>query len=62
VYVARGDVDAFVVSTAMLGTLAGAGVAAAAGRRVSPRLLQAVFALVLLYTAFQMGRRGLAEL
>jgi uncharacterized membrane protein YfcA len=61
VYLARGDVALGVAGVAMIGTMAGAGFAAALGGKLNQRALKLVFALLLLYVAFRMGSRGLAE-
>ena len=62
VYLARGDVAIGVAGVAMVGTLAGAGIAALIGSRLNQRALKLIFALLLVYVAFQMGSRGLATL
>ncbi len=62
VYLARGDVAITVAGVAMLGTLAGAGLAALIGEKLNQRVLKAVFALLLVYVAFRMASRGLAAL
>jgi uncharacterized membrane protein YfcA len=62
VYLARGDVAPGLVTVAMVGTLAGAVPAALAGHRLSAKGLRIVFALLLLFVAYQMVRRGLHEL
>jgi uncharacterized membrane protein YfcA len=46
----------------MLGTLAGASLAALSGRKVSQRMLKMGFALLLLYVALRMVLRGLERL
>jgi hypothetical protein len=61
VYLVRGDVDTHVAGVAMLGTLGGGTLAAAVGGRINQRTLQALFTVVLLYTAWRMGLRGLDE-
>jgi uncharacterized membrane protein YfcA len=60
-YLARGDVVPGLVTAAMLGTLAGAVPAALAGHRLSAKGLRIAFALLLLFVAYQMVRRGLHE-
>lgn len=60
VYIARGDLDPAVAGLTVLGTLAGAGVAALVGDRFDQRVLKTIFVLLLLYVAFLMGSRGLA--
>ncbi len=60
VYLARGDVDIGIAGIAMVGTLAGAGIAALLGGKLNQRALKLIFALLLLYVAYRMGSRGLA--
>lgn len=60
VYLARGDVDPAVAGAAMVGTVAGAAVAAGVGHKVDQRVLKIAFALLLFYVAYRMGYRGLA--
>lgn len=60
VYIARGDLDPAVAALTVLGTVAGAGVAALVGDRFDQRVLKTIFVLLLLYVAFLMGSRGLA--
>jgi hypothetical protein len=60
VYIARGDLEPAVAALTVLGTLAGAGVAALVGDRFDQRVLKTIFVLLLLYIAFLMGSRGLA--
>jgi len=60
VYLARGDVALGIAGVAMIGTLAGAGVAALVGGKLPQRALKLIFALLLVYVAFRMGSRGLA--
>lgn len=62
VYLARGDVVPGLVTAAMMGTLVGAVPAALGGHRLSARWLRVAFALLLVFVAYQMVRRGLAEL
>lgn len=59
VYIVRGDVHYGITATTMLGTLVGSAGAAAVGHRVNNRLLQQAFAVLLLYVAIQMVRRGI---
>jgi uncharacterized membrane protein YfcA len=61
VYLARGDVDPAVAGAAMVGTVAGAGLAAAVGHKLDQRALKIAFALLLLYVAYRMGSRGIAS-
>jgi uncharacterized membrane protein YfcA len=58
-YLVRGDVDAGVAGPVIVGVAAGAFIGARIGRRINPRLLGAVFVVVLLYTAVQMALRGI---
>ncbi len=60
VYIARGDLDPAVAALTVLGTVAGAGVAALVGDRFDQRVLKTIFVLLLLYVAYLMGSRGLA--
>jgi uncharacterized membrane protein YfcA len=62
VYLVRGVADIPVAAVTMLGTLAGASLAALTGRRVSQRILKMGFALLLLYVALRMVLRGLERL
>lgn len=59
VYLARGVVALEVVTPTLLGVLAGASVAAAAGHRLDARGLKAAFTLLLVYVAARMFWRGL---
>lgn len=61
VYLLRGDVQPDVAAVGMVGTLAGAATAAAFGHRADHRALKIGFALLLVYIAVQMVRRGVAE-
>lgn len=60
VYLARGDVAPDRAAIAVLSVLAGSGVAAAVGHRLDPRPLKIGFALLMVWIAIQMVRRGLA--
>jgi uncharacterized membrane protein YfcA len=62
VYLMRGDVEPGVAGVTLLGTLAGAGIAAAWGGRLDRRLLKMGFALLLLYVAVRMVNLGVATL
>jgi uncharacterized membrane protein YfcA len=62
VYLVRGVADVPVAAVTMLGTLAGASLAALSGRMVSQRLLKMGFALLLLYVALRMVLRGIERL
>lgn len=62
VYLVRGAVDVPVAGATMLGTFAGASLAAMTGRRLSQRLLTMGFSLLLLYVALRMVLRGIEQL
>ena len=62
VYLARGDVAPDRAAIAVLGVLAGSGVASAVGHRLDPRPLKIGFALLMVWIAVQMVRRGIAQL
>jgi hypothetical protein len=62
VYLVRGDIQPGLVTAAMVGTLVGSVPAALAGHRLSARWLRIAFAILLLFVAYQMIRRGAAEL
>jgi uncharacterized membrane protein YfcA len=62
VYLARGDVVPSLVTVAMVGTLIGAVPAALGGHRLDAGWLRAGFAILLVFVAYQMVRRGLAQL
>jgi uncharacterized membrane protein YfcA len=62
VYLARGDVVPSLVTVAMAGTLIGAVPAAIGGHRLDARWLRAAFAVLLGFVAYQMVRRGLAQI
>jgi uncharacterized membrane protein YfcA len=61
VYLIRGVVDVQVAAVTMLGTVAGASIAARTGRRVSQRSLKMGFSLLLAYVAYRMVLRGIAQ-
>ncbi len=62
VYLVRGAVEPTIAGVTMLGTLAGAAVAAALGERLDRRLLKVAFVLLLLYVAVRMVSLGVAAL
>jgi uncharacterized membrane protein YfcA len=62
VYYARGDVDVTVAGAAVIGTAFGAACGAYLADKVNRRLLQAVFAALLLYVGVRMVMRGIALL
>jgi uncharacterized membrane protein YfcA len=61
VYLVRGDAPLDVIGVTMLGTLAGARLSALAGFRLDQRVVKILFVLLLVYTAFRMGARGIAQ-
>ncbi len=61
VYLVRGDVPTHAVGLAMIGTLAGARIAALVRDRFDQRSLKILFVFVLLYGAYRMGTRGVAQ-
>ncbi len=61
VYLVRGDVELWVAGAALIGTMLGAGVAALFARRVQVRVLKVGFVVLLLYVAFRMVGRGVAQ-
>ncbi|MBI2402528.1 MAG: sulfite exporter TauE/SafE family protein [Gemmatimonadetes bacterium] len=62
VYLIRGDIRPGLVTAAMVGTLVGAVPAALGGHRLNARRLRMAFAVLLLFVAYQMIRRGITEL
>ncbi len=61
VYLVRGDVPTDIVGLAMIGTLAGARIAARVRDRFDQRSLKILFVFLLLYGAYRMGIRGVAQ-
>lgn len=61
VYLIRGVVDVRVAAVTMLGTVAGASVAARSGRRIGQKWLKIGFSLLLAYVAYRMVLRGIAQ-
>jgi len=59
VYLLRGGVDAYATGPTAVGVFVGASIGSRFGHRVELRVLRWLFAAVLLYTAFAMGRRAL---
>lgn len=62
IYFVRGDVEVSVAAATALGTVAGSGVAALFGSRIGDRVLKIGFALLLTFVAYEMARRGIAQL
>lgn len=62
VYLVRGDIQPRLVTAAMVGTLVGAVPAALGGHRLSARWLRMAFALLLVFVAYHMVRRGTSQL
>ena len=61
VYLIRGAVDVQVAAVTMLGTVAGATIAARTGGRIGQRSLKIGFSLLLAYVAYRMALRGIAQ-
>lgn len=61
VYTVRGDLPLDSVGVTMLGALLGARLSALGRSRVDRRGLKILFILLLLYTAYRMGARGIAQ-
>jgi uncharacterized protein len=59
VYLLRGGIDPLVAGPTAVGVFLGASIGSRVAHRVDLRLLRALFVVVLLYTAFEMGRRAL---
>ena len=59
VYLLRGGVDAYAAGPTAIGVFIGASLGSRLGHRVDLRFLRLLFVVVLLYTAFEMGRRAL---
>lgn len=59
VYLSRGDVDPRVAALALLGTLAGAGIAALLGKHLGQRWLKIGFVLLISYVGARMIARGI---
>jgi hypothetical protein len=59
VYLVRGGIDAYVAGPTAIGVFVGATIGSRLGHRIGQRELRVLFVLVLLYTAFEMGRRAL---
>lgn len=58
-YLLRGGIDPLVAGPTAVGVFLGASVGSRTAHRVDLRLLRALFVIVLLYTAFEMGQRAL---
>jgi uncharacterized protein len=59
VYLLRGGIDAYAAGPTAVGVFIGASLGSRLGHRVNVPVLRLLFVAVLLYTAFQMARRGL---
>jgi uncharacterized protein len=59
VYLLRGGIDAYAAGPTAVGVFIGASLGSRLGHRVNVPVLRLLFVVVLLYTAFQMARRGL---
>lgn len=58
VYLLRGGIDANAAGPTAIGVFLGASIGSRASRRVDVRVLRLLFVAVMLYTAFEMGRRA----
>jgi len=58
VYLLRAGIDPYVAGPTALGVFVGAAIGSRAAHRVDLRVLRFLFVAVLLYTAFEMGRRA----
>jgi uncharacterized membrane protein YfcA len=58
VYLLRGGIDPFVAGPTAVGVFVGAAIGSRAAHRIDLRILRLLFVVVLLYTAFEMGRRA----
>lgn len=59
VYLLRGGIDPYVAGPTAVGVFLGATLGSRTAHRIDLRLLRILFVAVLLYTAFEMGRRAL---
>ncbi len=59
VYLLRGGIDAYATGPTAVGVFVGASLGSRLGHRLDVRLIRLLFVVVLLYTAFEMGRRAL---
>jgi uncharacterized protein len=59
IYLAHGEIEPFVAGPTALGVFAGATLGSRTAHRVDVRVLRALFVVVLLLTALEMGRRAL---
>jgi uncharacterized membrane protein YfcA len=59
VYLLRGGIDAYATGPMAIGVFVGASLGSRLGHRLDVRVLRLLFVAVLLYTAFEMGRRAL---
>jgi hypothetical protein len=59
IYLLHGEIDPYIAGITALGVFAGASVGSRVAARIDLRVLRLLFVVVLLYTAFQMGRRAL---
>ncbi len=59
VYLLRGGIDAYAAGPTAIGVFLGASLGSRTIHRVDVRVLRLLFVVVLLYTAFEMGRRAL---
>jgi uncharacterized membrane protein YfcA len=59
VYLLRGGIDPYVAGPTAIGVFVGASIGARIAPRIDTGILRILFVIVLLYTAFEMGRRAL---
>ncbi len=59
IYLLRDEIDPFVAGPVVLGVFTGASLGSRMAHRVDVRILRWLFVLVLVYTAFEMGRKAL---
>ncbi|HEY8238238.1 MAG TPA: sulfite exporter TauE/SafE family protein [Candidatus Limnocylindrales bacterium] len=59
VYLLRGGIDAYATGPTAIGVFVGASLGSRLGHRLDVRVLRLLFVVVLLFTAFEMGRRAL---
>jgi uncharacterized membrane protein YfcA len=59
VYLLRGGIDPYVAGPTVVGVFIGASIGSRVAHRIHVRVIRFLFVVVLLYTAFEMGRRAL---
>jgi uncharacterized protein len=58
IYLLRGGIDPYIVAPTAIGVFLGASLGSRVVHRIDLRVLRVLFAIVLLYTAYQMLRRA----